>query len=80
MQDFFVLERWDVKSLTFRSSLWKSVVDQQTDLVYYGKIGYSETDALTPYERGVLYANLVGIKEEEQKHKQAEISASRNRH
>lgn len=53
------------KVIRHKYEAWESIVKQQFDLVYVGKIAYGDTDDMTPHERKIVYSMLVKQKKAE---------------
>ena len=58
---------------------WESIMNQQFDLVYYGKLNYSDIETMAPIERRFLYQRLVDTRKEENRIKEEAINKMKTR-
>lgn len=55
------------EKLRYRNKRWESIIKQQFQLAYFGKIGFSESQELSVFEREFLFNLLIDQKNNEKK-------------
>lgn len=67
------------KAKEIRLEFYRSILKEQFQLAYFGKIGYGDSDRMSAFERRMVYKILVEQKQEEKKAQDEAFAKSKER-
>jgi hypothetical protein len=72
------LERGEI-SVKVRTEIWDSIMKQEFELVHIGNFTYSDLESMAPFERKVMYNNLLEFKKKEKQSYLEAVQAAKAR-